>query len=540
MREGGSRLCFVRDPDGYRIELIEMRNAVRAARPPWRVESERQTAVIDLGSNSFRLVVFTASANGWWKRTDEIYEPVRVGAGLDAAGELQPEPMERALETIELYAHFCRATGIEARGRAGRGDQRDPRRAQPRGVPRARRKVAGHPIRILSTEEEARYGYLAAVNSTTLADGVVLDLGGGSLQLVEVEGRGLVKSGSWPLGAVRMTERFLPGEEPATKKQLKALRAHVARSSRTRGLARRRPAHRRASAARCGTSPPRRRSAQELPSFGVQGFMLERDALDELIDELAGRPPAERGQVPGIKPERGDVILAGAAVIAAVLDAGGFDAIEVTEAGLREGVFFGAYLAPADPPLFEDVREASVRNLAAQYPADPPHVEHVAKLALQMFDALAAAGVHAGDPLERELLWAAAMLHDIGMAVDYDDHHKHSRYLILNAGLPGFRPREVALIAQMARYHRKGSPTLGELAPLMRKGDDELLARCSALLRLAEQLERSPRPARSRDERLGPQRSRRAGPDRGGRHQRRPLGAPAPGGALPGRHSAAG
>jgi exopolyphosphatase/guanosine-5'-triphosphate,3'-diphosphate pyrophosphatase len=202
-------------------------------------------------------------------------------------------------------------------------------------------------------------------------------------------------------------------------------------------------------------------------------------------------PAAERGDVPGIKPERGDVILAGAATIEAVLEAGGFDAVEVTEEGLREGVFFESYLAPADPPLFASVRETSVRNLAAQYHSDEHHVSHVAALTLQMFDALAAAGMHSGDSAERELLWAAAMLHDIGVAVDYDDHHKHSRYLILNAGLPGFTPREVALIAQIARYHRKGSPGFGELAPLMADGDDAVLERCSALLRLAEQLERS-------------------------------------------------
>jgi exopolyphosphatase/guanosine-5'-triphosphate,3'-diphosphate pyrophosphatase len=177
--------------------------------------------------------------------------------------------------------------------------------------------------------------------------------------------------------------------------------------------------------------------------------------------------------------------------VEAVLEAGGFACVEVTEEGLREGVFFESYLAPADPPLFASVREASVRNLANQHHSDEPHVEHVAALTLQMWDALAAAGVHGGDADERELLWAAAMLHDIGVTVDYDDHHKHSRYLILNAGLPGFAPREVALVAQMARYHRKGSPGFGELAPLVREGDDELLARCSALLRLAEQLERS-------------------------------------------------
>ena len=100
-------------------------------------------------------------------------------------------------------------------------------------------------------------------------------------------------------------------------------------------------------------------------------------------------------------------------------------------------------------------------NLAAQYDADFAHVEHVARLALGMWDALGEARAHPADPRERELLWAAAMLHDIGTAVDDDDHHKHSRYLILNAGLPGYTTRETALIGQMARYHRKGTRRSG-------------------------------------------------------------------------------
>ena len=115
----------------------------------------------------------------------------------------------------------------------------------------------------------------------------------------------------------------------------------------------------------------------------------------------------------------------------------------------------------------------------------------MAALALGLFDQLAAAGLHGGDSDERELLAAACLLHDIGVAVDYDDHHKHSRYLVLNAGLPGFSPREVALIGQIIRYHRKGMPSLGPFAGLMKEGDAELLDRCAVLLRLAEDLERS-------------------------------------------------
>jgi exopolyphosphatase/guanosine-5'-triphosphate,3'-diphosphate pyrophosphatase len=228
-----------------------------------------------------------------------------------------------------------------------------------------------------------------------------------------------------------------------------------------------------------------------LPSYGVQGCCIERADLDALVERLAGLSPEERGRVPGIKPERGDLILAGAVVVQSVMKAGRFDTLEVTEAGMREGAFYEELLGGDEPPLLADVRTASVHNLAAQYQADTAHTTHVARLALDVWEALAAAGVHPGDDQERELLWAAAMLHDVGTAVDYDDHHKHSRYLILNAGLPGYSPRETALIGQSARYHRKGQPALGEFAPLARRGDDALLLRCSAALRIAEQLERS-------------------------------------------------
>jgi exopolyphosphatase/guanosine-5'-triphosphate,3'-diphosphate pyrophosphatase len=445
-------------------------------------------AVIDLGSNSFRLVVFT-SADDWWRRTDEIHEAVRLGAGQPVDGPLQPEPIRRALSTLELFAHFTSATGLgpdEVDAVATSAIRSAANRA---AFLDAAAATSGLRIRVLSEADEARYGHLAAVNSTTLADGAVLDLGGGSMQLVRVAGRQPRELGSWPFGAVRMTERFLPGEGPAPARQLKALRRHVVdalarepwvrQGGRLVGIG--------------GTVRNLAVAAQHaarLPTFGVQGFTLSAGALDELVDRLATLPVVGRARVRGIKASRADLILAGAVTIQAVLEAGGFDGVEVTEAGLREGVFFERRLAPTG--LFEDVRRASVLNLHAQYDAPhAAHVRHVADLSLAMFDELARVGLHPGDPAERELLWAAAMLHDIGVAVDYDDHHKHSRYLILNAGLPGWSQREIALIAQMTRYHRKGSPGLDDLASLARKGDRERVARCATILRLAEQLDRS-------------------------------------------------
>ena len=468
------------------------------------MQPDERLAVIDLGSNSFRLVVFVAG-DGWWRRTDEIYEPVRIGEGLVAAGSLGQAPMERALQTLDVFAHFCRASGLAGRAvdAVATSAIRDADNAE-RFLERARERT-GLQVRVLSREQEAYYGYLAVVNSTTLADGCVLDLGGGSLQLVDVAERRPRESGSWRLGTVLMSERFLPPNGPAKRKQLEELREHVAGQLAEAGFLRGRGADGARLVGIGGTVRNLGAAAQRaagLPSNGVQGMVIERDMLDGLVSELAALPASERARVPGIKPARADLILAGALVLQAVLCAGDFDAIEVTEAGLREGVFFERLLtdAPGErfdrsagdgPPMFEDVRRASVLNMAAQYRVDLVHTEHVAALALGMFDDLARHGLHAGDPRERELLWAACMLHDVGMSIDYDDHHKHSRYLILNGALPGFAPIETAIIAQSARYHRKGMPTPGPLAALFGVGDAARLDRCATLLRLAEDLERS-------------------------------------------------
>jgi exopolyphosphatase / guanosine-5'-triphosphate,3'-diphosphate pyrophosphatase len=463
------------------------------------VKPDERLAVIDLGSNSFRLVVFLAG-EGWWKRTDEIYEPVRIGEGLASSGELGEQPIARALATLDVFAQFCEASGLhgDSVDAVATSAIRDASNAE-RFLALARER-AGLPIRVLSREQEARYGYLAAVNSTTLAEGCVLDLGGGSLQLSRVGERLVRDCDSWQLGTVRMSERFLPVNGPAKRRQIEALSEHVSEQiAQAEWLAGGGSAAGQRLVGIGGTVRNLAAAAQRaagLPSNGVQGMVIERDGLDELVERLAALPAAERASVPGIKPARADIILAGAVVVQAVLRAGGFDGLETTEAGLREGVFFERLLAPQQPgerdtPLFADVHRASVMNLAGQYHLDVAHTRHVAALALGMFDELARLGLHEGDPRERELLWAASMLHDIGMSVDYDDHHKHSRYLILNAGLPGFSPVEVAIIAQAARYHRKGTPDPGPLRALFGDGDAERLDRCAVLLRLAEDLERS-------------------------------------------------
>jgi exopolyphosphatase/guanosine-5'-triphosphate,3'-diphosphate pyrophosphatase len=452
-------------------------------------QAPRRSVVIDMGSNSFRLVAYSYEPGHWWRRTDEIYDTVRLGAGLVSTGRLAEDRIETAIEAMEIYAHFCAASGIPASDVHAVATSAIRDAANGAELLARVQSLTGLPARVLSTAEEANFAYLAALNSTSMSDGAVLDLGGGSLQIVGVAGRRSLQSASWPLGTVRMTERFFDGRASGPR-QRGALRSHVLAEL---ALA---PWLAELSGTLVGIGGTVRNlaaaaaAAAGLPSIGVQGALLERDALDALIEDLASRPVSRRAAVEGIKPGRAGLILAGAVVIAAAMEALGAERLEVTHSGLREGVFFSRYLAPADPPLFPDVRVASVLNLAAQYQDDLSHPSHVAALAGQLLESLDG-GLSPATGLDlAQLLWAAGMLHDIGVAVDYDDHHKHSRYLILAAGLPGFSQRELALIAQTVRYHRKGTPELGELAPLCRPRDEQLLTRLSALLRLAEHLDR--------------------------------------------------
>ena len=317
----------------------------------------------------------------------------------------------------------------------------------------------------------------------------MVELGGGSLQLVAVEGRRALRSASLALGALRLTERFLPGDGKPSGKAIKRLRAHVSQALGELGWL---PETGRRLVAVGGAARNLAAAAQRRTGFadgGVQGFALTVDSLAELVDELAELSPAERGAVPGSSP-------AGATSSSPRAD--------VSDGArgrwLRRARGHRGRPARGGVPGRHVARQrrAPVRRRARRRGPQPrgpvrgrPPPRGARRRAVAA-DARLARRRRADAALRRrrELLWAAAMLHDVGMAVTYDDHHKHSHYLIMQGGLPGFDPRERALIALMCRYHRKGTPKLGEWAALADPGDEELLARCATILRLAEHLER--------------------------------------------------
>lgn len=430
-------------------------------------------------------MVFRYTPGGVYAMADEIRETVRLSAGA-SDGVLHEDAIARGVAAVRMYAAYCERTGVDAVIVGATSAIRD---ATNQADVLERFRQAGVEARVLSGEDEAYYGYLGIVNSMAFEDGFVLDVGGGSAQVGRVSRRVLERSMSAPLGAVRMTEAFHQGTR-SKKSDIKAQRKHVADVLATHpwiadlGL----PLAGTGGAVRTLAAMEQKRSGYPLDV--VHAYRLTRDALGALIDDVASRPVSQRSRIPGLKNERADIILGGAVTIATVMDTLGADVINVCSQGLREGLFNEHRLAPADPPLIPDVRRTTILNMADNYHVDRVHADHVARLACEIFDGTARLGLHPGDPVERELLWAASMLHDIGVIVDYHDHHKHGWYLVINSGLPGFDQRELVFIALLVRTHRKSLPDWSEFRPILQPDDDERLLRLIACIRIAEQLER--------------------------------------------------
>jgi exopolyphosphatase/guanosine-5'-triphosphate,3'-diphosphate pyrophosphatase len=221
----------------------------------------------------------------------------------------------------------------------------------------------------------------------------------------------------------------------------------------------------------------------------LHGYVLTRDALDAVTATLLDKDVEARRATPGLNGDRADVIVAGALVVQELLELSRAPHVLVSGHGLRDGLVYPYLLPGRDPPLVDDVREFGLWSLARRWGQDERHVSHVRTLALELFDALAP--VHRLGALERGVLSAASVLHDVGMAVEYHAHHRHGLYLVMSGPLPGFGHREQAMVALVVHHHRKGKVSAQGLAPLLAAGDLDRIARLAGMLRVAEHLERS-------------------------------------------------
>lgn len=453
----------------------------------------RTLAAIDCGSNSFHLLVVRVDDAGHsWEIIAKDKEMVRLAAALEAE-ELTAAAMDRGVAALRRFRLLAEEHGAERIVAVATSAVREARNGE-LFIARALRE-AGVTVECISGPEEARLIYLGVTSAINFRGrkAAIVDIGGGSTELVIGTATELRFARSLKLGAVRLHEQYL-NTDPVTTDGYYGVIAHVKGS-----LHQLLPLMREVGYDFLIASSGTALTLAELDALdlgldpkGLNGYHLTRERLRELEYRLCALPLKERAKLPGLPPRRADIIVAGAGILGTLMDELGMSELVTCERALREGIVLDALYREG---VLEDarhvhdrVRSRAVRAIGERYGYDAVHAEHVARLALSIFDQTQA--LHGLPRNARDLLEGAAILHDIGFHISHTGHHKHSYYLIRNAELVGFHEPEIELMANVARYHRKSLPkdkhaNLRALTPPQR----DVMSKLAAILRLADGLD---------------------------------------------------
>jgi exopolyphosphatase/guanosine-5'-triphosphate,3'-diphosphate pyrophosphatase len=458
---------------------------------------EHVVGFIDLGTNSVRLLLVRINANHSFTVLSEQKETVRLGEGEFRRNTLQPEAMRRASLVCARFAEIARSRGAaEVLTVATSATREAENRA---AFLRHLRRLARVDVRVISGKEEARLIYLGVSSGANIGgrQTLFLDVGGGSTEVIIGDQQQYRFLDSLKLGAIRLSGMFFrPGDNaPVSPTRYARIQRYI-RTRSVRTLERLRQFTIEQAIGSSGTIVNLTEIAMRRlhKRAFAKGDMLTRDQLRETINVLCSLPLEKRREVPGINPERADIIIAGAAILETLMQELDLSEIGVSERGLREGLPID-YLSRSDNAhLFEQTsfRERSVLELGRRCGFDEPHARQVVRIAWELFDSAREAGLHSFGEWERELLEHACLLHDIGAFVSYANHRTHSYYLIRNADLLGFDQTEISLIATVALFHHKAFPRLKhpEFAELDKRSREIVRVLCT-FLRIAESLDRS-------------------------------------------------
>jgi exopolyphosphatase/guanosine-5'-triphosphate,3'-diphosphate pyrophosphatase len=456
-------------------------------------------ASIDIGSNTVKLLVATVGPEGTLEPLSREKDLVRLGHETFATGRLSPEAIEAGSAAVERLAKIARAAGAEAIRAVATCAVREAENASE--FIAAVRARCGVEVEVISGEEEARLITLAVRSEfPESCDPLFLvDIGGGSTELVVSDGDRVLFAESVELGVVRLAEKYLR-HDPASRED----RADLVRNIRRRVAAAARRVARTGFKTCVGTSGTVQ-SMSMIYEAAVRGKdifssghrTLPRKGLKKVNALLRKTTLKEKLRLPGLDPKRRDIAVPGGILLAEIMKRSGAEEILTGERGLREGILLDHLSRRRQgtlAPIARDVRESSVERMARRTNVELMHARHVAALADQIFESTHS--VHQMTGREREWLCVAAILHDAGSSIGYTRHHKHTHYLIRHGELPGFSAEEVATIAAVARYHRGARPRAKhaewrELDPWRRQSVEKL----AAILRIADGLDRGHRQA---------------------------------------------
>lgn len=458
--------------------------------------ADRVVAFFDIGTNSVRLLVVRIYANGSYRLLTRQKEVVRLGEGAFESGRLSPEAIERCVlvcRQLVALANSFEPAEVVAVATAATREADNGRELLSR-----LRHEAGIDVRMISGREEARLIYLGVASGVRVGEEPVLfiDIGGGSTEVILGDQRNYRFLESFRIGAIRLTNHFIGDQR---EKPVPAVLYDRIRNSVREEISG--PAHEYTGegiSTGIGSSGSVINIAEiiEKAGIGVPGRSgrFSRQELRKCAAHLCSLPLGKRKTMPGINPDRADIIIAGMAILETIMDSFGVKEVLTTQRGLQDGLLEDYLRRCAGLPLLHHAsfRERSIVQLGRSFMINEFHARTVTRLTLDLFDSALVIGIHAfGDP-DRELLEYAAFLHDIGSFISYTNHHAHSFYIIKNVEIPGFSRPEQEVIAHITRFHRKKLPsrksaTVEELGPDLQKKVRVI----SMFLRLAESLDRS-------------------------------------------------
>jgi exopolyphosphatase / guanosine-5'-triphosphate,3'-diphosphate pyrophosphatase len=436
------------------------------------------------------MIVADASRDGHLEVVDRVKEMVRLGRRSFMTGRLIDESMDLAIGALKNFGRLARVRKVDRLRAVATSAVREAKNRV--GFIRRIRRETGLKIEVISGAEEARLIFQAAQHAFGLDGGphLLVDVGGGSVELVLVQDRRPLWMHSAKLGVARLTERFLT-EDPPTNAQLRRLEDHLdhkigalLRKVRKAGVV-----HAIGTSGTINTLVAMARASRGEELGRLHGASASAEEIAKLSGDLVTANAALRAELPGMDAKRVDLMPAAGALVDFVLQRSGASSLTACSWALREGLIL-SLLKAAHGNSAADARRRSVKALASRFLGSNEHGQQVAKLALRLFDATAPV---LGLPKNsRELLEYAALLHDVGHAIDHDRHNRHSYYLIKNAELFGFEPDEIEVIAQAARGHRKQAPKVDSPDLSALTGPKRRLVRgFAAILRVADALDRT-------------------------------------------------
>jgi exopolyphosphatase/guanosine-5'-triphosphate,3'-diphosphate pyrophosphatase len=462
--------------------------------PAQKAGAAPRLAAVDVGTNSIRLVVAEVEPDGNYRVLDEEREMTRLGRGLYETGWLGRRPMDRTLDALAKMRAIADGFGVEQFRVVATAAVREATNGHV--FRRAAARRAGVPLELISPEEEARLAHLSVRRHFQLGhrSAAIVDIGGGSVEVVLAAGGVIHQVYSLPLGAVRLTEAY-HRSDPLRPKHWRKLRQAI--DDAIDDVIGKPPLYPEVMVGSGGTFTNIGEMLQcdrEGRITQIRGYGFTESDLVHLVDRLRETPLAERRAMCGLNPKRADIITAGATAVARLARRLGTTEILVNDRGIRDGLLVSMIEDLLGPRALAEPQAENriqwVREFARACRSNERHCDQVASIAVQLFDSLQ-------EPFEipahgREILEAAALLHDVGYLIHHAKHHKHAYHLIMHGDLRGFSPGEVELIANVARYHRRALPK--KKHPNFRRLDraDRLLVRqLAGILRIADGLDRT-------------------------------------------------